>query len=215
MLSTEEDNLEQIIDSSWMKEQEKLISVDSLFKREPMNKIQAKFIYIDKNSYINKITCKNIPIHPQTNGSVITKETLIQIIENNKILNKASTYRISEIFLSNYDLQPDMVQSFSKNIIDIHTANLYMKRIDPLYDLFIAPSTFLFHELNNLFFFYQEEELEEEIFFIPKSILKSKSHFDKREPTTKTDKKRTKRVHIVEPLSDKHKPSKKNVTRKV
>ena len=47
------------------------------------------------------------------------------------------------------------------------------------------------------------------------SILKSKSHFDKREPTTKTDKKRTKRVHIVEPLSDKHKPSKKNVTRKV
>ena len=55
----EEDNLEQIIDSSWMKQQEKLISVDSLFKREPMEKIQVKFMYIDKNSYINKITCKN------------------------------------------------------------------------------------------------------------------------------------------------------------
>ncbi len=211
----EEDNLEQIIDSSWMKQQEKLISVDSLFKREPMEKIQVKFMYIDKNSYINKITCKNINLCTQTNGSLITKEGLIQIIENNKILNKDSIYKISDIFLSNYDLQPNMVQSFSKDIIDINTANLYMKRIDPLYDLFIAPSTFLFHELNNLFFFYQEEELEQELFFIPKSILKSKSNFDKREPTTKTDKKRTKRVHIVEPVSDKHKSSKKNVTRKI
>lgn len=215
MPSTEEDSLEQIIDSSWMKEQEKLISVDSLFKREPMEKIQVKFIYIDKNSYINKITCKNIPIYTQTDGSLIAKEALIQIIENNKIINKDSIYRISEIFLSNYDLQPNMVQSFSKNIVDIHTANLYMKRIDPLYDLFIPSSTFLFHELNNLFFFYQEDELEQETFFIPKSILKLKSKIDKREPTNKNDKKRTKRVYIVEPVSDKHKSSKKNVTRKI
>ena len=114
MLSTEEDNLEHIIDSSWMKQQEKLISVDSLFKREPMNILQAKFIYIDKNYYINKVTCKNITLYPNENGSHLSKEALIQIIEKNKHINKDSIYKLSEIFLSNYDLQPHMVQSFSK-----------------------------------------------------------------------------------------------------
>lgn len=213
MQSTEEDNLEHIIDSSWMKQQEKLISVDSLFKREPMNYLQAKFIYIDKNYYINKITCKNITLYPNENGSNLSKEALIQIIEKNKHINKDSIYKLSEIFLSNYDLQPSMVQSFSKNDVDIQSANLYMKKINPLHDLFIPPSTFIFHELNNLFFFYQEEELEKETFFIPKSILKSKSKLDKREPTNKNDKKRTKRVFIVDPASQKS--SRKNVTRKI
>jgi len=210
MLSTEEDNLEHIIDSSWMKQQEKLMSVDSLFKTEPMNNLQAKFIYIDKNDYINKITFKNVTIYPNENGSLLSKEALIQIIEKNKYIDKDSIYKLSEIFLSNYDLQPHMVQAFSKNEVDIQTANLYMKKIDPLNDLFIPSSTFLFHELNNLFFFYQEEELEKETFFIPKSILKSKSKIDKREPTNK---KRTKRVSIIDPASQKS--SKKNVTRKI
>ena len=81
-------------------------------------------------------------------------------IPKNKYIDKDSIYKLSEIFLSNYDLQPHMVQAFSKNEVDIQTANLYMKKIDPLNDLFIPSSTFLFHELNNLFFFYQEEELE-------------------------------------------------------
>ena len=58
-----------------------------------------------------------------------------------------------------------------------------------------------------------EEELEKETFFIPKSILKSKSKLDKREPTNKNDKKRTKRVFIVDPTSQKS--SRKNVTRKI
>ena len=65
----------------------------------------------------------------------------------------------------------------------------------------------------NIFFFYQEEELEKETFFIPKSILKSKSKLDKREPTIKKDKKRTKRVFIVDPAIQKS--SRKNVTRKI
>ena len=59
MLPVEDnDNLEDIIDSSWLEEQEKLQNVDSVFHREPMTNIQSKFIYINTHNYIDKIICK-------------------------------------------------------------------------------------------------------------------------------------------------------------
>lgn len=214
MQSTEKDDLEDIIDPAWLKEQEKLQQVNSVFLREPMNQIECKFFYINTKSYIDKITCKSISLEINENCSFLSKEVLIQTIDTHKIKNKNSRYKLLDVLLCNFDILPNMVHSFSKNSNDLFNAKNYMKKINPINDLIIYPSTFLFHNLNGLFFFFEEEELEDESMFIPKSILKQRTEMKEREPKDQSNKKSTKKVRICLKNESGSQTLKKNTTRK-
>lgn len=212
MLPVEDnDNLEDIIDSSWLEEQEKLQNVDSVFHREPMTNIQSKFIYINTHNYIDKIICKSIPLQKNDSITLLQKEVLIKTIDTNKLETKNSRFKLIDVLLCNFDILPSSVHAFSKNSSDKENANNCIKTVNPLNDLIIQPSTFLFHDVNSLFFIFQEEEFEEEKMVVPKSILKQKSELGKREPSNK---KHTKKVRIADKFIQGSLLSKKNITRK-
>lgn len=214
MQSTEKDDLDNIIDPAWLEEQERLQQVNSVLLREPMNQIEAKFFYINTKSYIDKITCKSIPLEINEKCSFLSKEVLIRTIDNNKIKNKNSRYKLLDVFLCNFDILPNMVHSFSKNSNDSFNSKNYMKKINPINDLIIYPSTFLFHSLNGLFFFFEEEELEDDSMFIPKSILKQRTELRDREPKDQSNKKSTKKVRIFIKDESGSQRLKKNTTKK-
>ena len=79
------DNLGNIIDSKWLLHEERLQNVNSIFDREIMQSITAKFIYINTHDYIDKITYTEIPLVIDNSFSMIPKENLIKIIEDNKL----------------------------------------------------------------------------------------------------------------------------------
>ena len=196
--------LEDIIQPSWIQQQERLQNVDSVFTREPMTSISAKFFYINTHDYIEKIICEDIPLESHLDGSLITKERLIQIIQNKKIKTSNTKYKLLDSFLCNFDIPPSSIYSFYKN--SSPSINSYMKNINIIEDLFISPSIFVFHDINTLFFIFEEHLVEKHEHTI-KSILKPVSNSNHREPLSKNKQKTTKKVRIID--SNTIKPTKK------
>ena len=187
-------DLEDIIQPSWIQQQERLQNVDSVFTREPMTSISAKFLYINTHDYIEKIICEDIPLESHLNGSLITKERLIQIIQKKKIKTSNTKYKLLDSFLCNFDIPPSSIYSFYKN--SSPSINSYMKNINIIEDLIISPSIFVFHDINTLFFIFQEHPVEKHEHTI-KSILKPVSNSNHREPLPKNKQKTTKKVRII------------------
>ena len=187
--------LEDIIQPSWIQQQERLQNVDSVFTREPMTSNSAKFFYINTHDYIEKIICEEIPLESHLDGSLITKERLIQIIQNKKIKTSNTKYKLLDSFLCNFDIPPSSIYSFYKN--SSPSINSYMKNINIIEDLIISPSIFVFHDINTLFFIFEEHPVEKHEHTI-KSILKPVSNSNHREHLSKNKQKNTKKVRIID-----------------
>ena len=56
------------------------------------------------------------------------------------------------------DLEPEHIQSFSKNTDS--NASQFLKVLPPIEDISIYPSIFIFHKLNAIYFIYHEVEYE-------------------------------------------------------
>ena len=200
--------LEDELNKQW-NEERRLLNNHEVIQQEAMHSIQAKFFYLNTHQYIENIVCEPIILQVTNNGSILTKENLIQIIEQKKIKTKRSKYQFLDLILCNFDAAASSIYSFSKtqdvrNIISNH-----IKKLNPLEDVFISSSIFPFHQINNLYFFFEERNVEDEQPMVLKSILKD----TKKEPV-----KHTKKVRIVlQPKKEikhvrKHKLTKKRKT---
>ena len=198
------DNLGNIINSKWLLHEERLQNVDSIFDREIMQSITAKFIYINTHDYIDKITYTEIPLVTDNSFSMIPKENLIKIIEDNKLKTENSSYKLSDVLCCNFDIMPSHIQSFSSTDENLIDEKKYLKSISSINDVIIQPSTFIFHDINSIYIIFQEHELDKGTHRY-KSILKK--------PNTSQKHKHTKKVRIS--LNDPNiKNNKKRVTRK-
>ena len=92
---------------SWIEEQEKLLQVNKLYYREPMESIQINYIYVNINNYIEKITSEKIPIE----NNKIDKDKVL-CISQEKSFNKK--YFVKDIFSYIVDLEPENIQKYSK-----------------------------------------------------------------------------------------------------
>lgn len=204
MSNNTSDNLGNIINSKWLLDEERLQTVNSIFDRETMQSITAKFIYINTHDYIDKIIYTEIPLVVDNSFSIVPKENLIKIIQDNKISNENSSYKLSDVLFCNFDIMPSHIQSFSsmdENIID---HKKYFKSVSPIEDIIVQPSTFVFHDINSIYILYQEYEFENNVQQY-KSILK-RNDINKKH-------KHTKKVRITLNNS-KWKDTKKKNTRK-
>ena len=188
-MQSERDNtvpLEDELNKHW-DEERRLLNNHQVIQQEPMQSIQAKFFYLNTHQYIENIICEPISLQISDHGSILTKEKLIQIIEQKKIKTKQTKYQFLDLIMCNFDTPASTVYSFSKtkdirNIITNH-----IKKLNPLEDVFIGASIFPFHQINNLCFFFEEHNVENEPIVL-KSILKDNS---------KKPIKHTKKVRIV------------------
>lgn len=144
----EEDDL----DVSWIKDQERLQTSTVLQKREPMQKINLCFVYIDRNRFIHHIS-KDIEI---IEHSKISNERILHIIQNKKVKTPTSKFKLNEILLYAVDMEPGVMQSFTQ---DNSSTSSFLKSISVANDVKIPESIFIFHNVNMLYFIFNEVEM--------------------------------------------------------
>jgi hypothetical protein len=190
------------LDTSWINKQDKLANIQNNYFREPIENINAFFIYINQNDYISQILCEKIFF----NNSIIQNIDLIQIIQQKKIKTPTSKYKLYDIFSFIVDIEPQHIQSY----VQSNNTSSFLKSIPITNDIVIPQSIFIFHDVNALYFFFKE---------IPtvitshrntiKSILKNNNN------DNKIKKKSTKKVSIHTENTHSHtKHRNKNKTRK-
>ena len=180
--STHLDNSKSL---SWIEQEEILQNIDSVFSREPMSVISAKFIYMNTHDYMDKIVCESIPLSPFSEGSQISNELFMQIIQQKKIQTNSSKYKFLDCYLCNFDVIPTSIHDFANLTTDSDNASRFYKKIDGFSNVFIPPSIFLFHDVNTVFFYFQETPFDDKP--VVKSILKR---------TNDSNTKHTKKVRI-------------------
>jgi len=187
------------VDFSWIHEQEKLQNIQDNFIREPMEFIYLKYIYINQNNYINKVLSERFYFDSENQAEggsqqSISQEHLLHIIQSNKIVTPTTIYKFKDVILYNVDLEPEHIQSYSKNENFIDFSSPFFKVLSILNKIPIPNSIFIFHKINCLYFVFQEVEINKLKKPVLKSILKSEN--DIREPGISTSKKNTKKVRI-------------------
>jgi hypothetical protein len=208
------------LDMSWINEHERIQNIQKNYYREPMESVNSYFIYINQNQYIDKILCEKYDLEVVSNGSLLTKETLLKIIQNKKIKTLNTRYKLIDILQYHVELEPEHIQSYSKNGEPDPSSQKILKNISVFDEIVFSPSIFIFHGINCLYFIFQEvETINTKNRKSLKSILKSDSIFDSnnqvREHSNKGTIKGTKKVNISTDTieySDSYKT--KNKTRK-
>jgi len=177
-----EKNINDDLDISWLNEQERIQNIQSNYYREPMESIDVYFIYINQNQYINKILCEKYDLEIISNGSLLKKETLLKIIQDKKIKNDYSKYKLIDILQFHVDLEPEHIQSFVNNGELEDGSQKTLKNVSVFDEVFFSPSIFIFHGINCIYFIFQEvETIKVNNRKSLKSILKNdtREHFKK------------------------------------
>ena len=117
-------------DLSWIQEQERLENINQNYYREPMDKIECVFIFIDANQCIEKVIKEKLSVEPLSKPN---QENTTNIL--NRVLKKdaiaaclepklESKYVLDDILLYNVTIEPNQIQMFS-NSCDDSSINLY------------------------------------------------------------------------------------------
>ena len=131
-------------DLSWIQEQERLENINQNYYREPMDKIECVFIFIDANNSIEKVLKEKLLLkslieepsieepsieepseeskieNPVTNGvknvlnRVLTKHAITTFLEP----KLESKYALDDILLYNVTIEPNQIQMFSNSSQD-------------------------------------------------------------------------------------------------
>jgi hypothetical protein len=205
---------------SWIEREEKILQIQQNYIREPMDTIRCYFLYINLNSYIEKITSEQIKIsyqngEPVENTSsdtskigIIPKEQVLHFIQQKRFCNNNNTkYIFKDSWMYLVDLEPENLQNYSKsdNFKDI--SKQFFQVLPPIEDIRIPPSIFIFHDINALYFLFQEVPPKENV--QPKSILKiadSSIH-----PESVQNKKKKVTIKLQNDKNSKYKKTRRNL----
>lgn len=152
---------EETLDTNWIHQEEKKLSMNYGFIREPMKKIRINFVYIHHDA-INKVTTEDFVLVNDDDASevieppqVIPNATILQLIESHKTVD-GNKYKLNDILLFNVTLESDEIQ---KHIWGKDSYNSkFMKSVSVVHDVVIEPSIFIFHDTNAVYMFFKEIE---------------------------------------------------------
>ena len=175
------DSDQDILDMSWVDETTRIVDMDRNYEPEHMQQIAAHFIYINVNNYIEKTKTEYIKLDaPSSEGAsvrIITKDTLLKIIQQNQTKTHNSKYYLQDILWYNVELKPENIQNsiYNENSVELFKQYFKIVQLMQIDDIVLQPSIFIFHSLQCMYFIFQEKEMELSTHKI-KSIMK---------PTTK------------------------------
>lgn len=155
---------ESIIDTSWLNNYNRLYNLSEIPEKEIMEYIGLYFIYINKNSYIEKILYEKQNLEKSDEYSFLTKESILKIIQSKKITTPTSKYKLIDILSFIIDVNHEEFDNIN---------NSPLKIIPIFNDIHISKSIFIFHNINNLYFIFQENEIQNQYRTTLKSILKN------------------------------------------
>lgn len=189
---------------SWIDEEEELLQIQDDCDTEHMEEIECVFIFVNVNSYIEKISNEYVELNydEENDRSFISKSKVLQMIQKQKTAINNSRYIYKESCCFNVDLQPEKIKDFSnENHLERYN-NIFLKRLPLLEDIVIDPSIFIFHNLNCVYFLFEESN---KTLPPPKPILKihaANEPFKKSEPSKKVTIKINKKNKITRKKND-------------
>jgi len=158
MEENREENIEDVsLDTSWMNEVKKELSINTNYNKEPCAQINTYFIFVDGNNNIHKVSSnKENLVIVEGNTSIITKERLLQIIENKKKENPKTKYRLANILLYCNEIEPGEIRNYAKNENIEEISNKALKVLSIFNDVVVPPSIFIFHSINAVYFIFKQ-----------------------------------------------------------
>ena len=189
------DSDQDILDMSWVDETTRIVDMDRNYEPEHMQQIAAHFIYMNVNNYIEKTKTEYIKLDaPSSEGAsvrIITKDTLLKIIQQNQTKTHNSKYYLQDILWYNVELKPENIQNsiYNENSVELFKQYFKIVQLMQIDDIVLQPSIFIFHSLQCMYFIFQEKEMELSTHKI-KSIMKpTYSHTKKVRMDLKTPRK--------------------------
>jgi len=171
------------IDTSWIQEEEKVLSIEKIQEKEPMKSIDVYFIYINQNKYIQKTIYEEHALSKNgENRHYISKKDILQMIQTKKQKTNCSKYVFQEMILFNIDTDNDKLPEFIESPQENENPLQFIQKITTVQDIEIPESIFVFHDVNSLFIFFQEIDIVNSSHnHTMKTILKRKHNITRRE----------------------------------
>lgn len=188
------------LDISWLEEHEKEIQIDKNYKKEKIEKIQTKYIYINSNNEIEKIEENFTNVDYQ---GIISKNKLIDIVQKRRNIFSEKKYSLFDILTYIIDLDSKSVQIYSKTQnIDDENSKQFLKKHTIFNDIILPDSISIFNKINTLYFIFKEKipvnnQKEKDKQYI-KSILKNKTNKTGEDLINNKKKNITKKVYFKE-----------------
>jgi hypothetical protein len=152
---------DETLDMNWINQEEKKISMNYGFIREPMKKIRIHFVYVHQNS-VNKVHTEDYVLMDEDSVAdnvetpqVIPNVNIIQLIESHKNMD-GNKYKLNDLLLFNVTLESEEIQKY---ILGEEMYNSkFLKSISVVQNIVIEPSIFIFHKTNAIYFIFKEME---------------------------------------------------------
>jgi hypothetical protein len=155
------------LDISWIDKHERMNNIHKNYQREPMYSIKMCYIYVNLDSEIEKVVCENeiLSQMDSSNNCIISKERVLQIVQNKKMLNASLKYTMDSILVYNVSIEPENIQKYvnSENVLP------FLKVYPIIDEIRLGSSIFIFHEINCIYFIFTQIDIKP----MPKSILKT------------------------------------------
>jgi hypothetical protein len=152
---------DETLDMNWINQEEKKISMNYGFIREPMKKIRMNFVYVHQNS-VNSVHTEDYVLMDEDivtddveTPQVIPNVNIIQLIESHKNIEE-NKYKLNDLLLFNVTLESEEIQKY---ILGEEMYNSkFLKSIPVVQNIVIEPSIFIFHKTNAIYFIFKEIE---------------------------------------------------------
>lgn len=125
---------------------------ESIFYKEDVNFISVKFIYISINNEIIKI---NENKHILSEPNLLTKDQLIYLIKNNRIIDSIK-YSLFSILKYNFSIEPENLKYFLEE--DIENNKKYFSLVKEISSIYFNETISLFQDMNELVILFHERK---------------------------------------------------------
>lgn len=136
----------------WIEESQRMVSIEENCLREPVEELQIRYYYIQKDLAVNKVIKETIKFNDKS-STVISKEKMLQMIQHHKISTSLTQYVLKDTFLFHIPIEPEVIGSFHES-----SYKQYWTQQSVLKDIDIIPLIFVFQPYSTLCFFYYEED---------------------------------------------------------
>jgi tRNA G10 N-methylase Trm11 len=146
-----ETELLEELDDSWILEFENIEDEYKYFYKENIQTIKVRYMYINKENYLEKIKEENIILNTP---NILSREEIVTLVKNNNKINNTQ-YTLLSLLKYNIDLEPINLKTFLK------TTNKpnYLTSIKTIDTIYFSPSIYMFQDLNDVFIiFYEPKE---------------------------------------------------------
>ena len=148
--------MEDTLGLSWIQEEEALIHMNSIPAKQPLSKIEMRFLFVDTDMYVKEIPARVVELDISGNVSILSNECLMKQIEIAKqeyIETYASSgiFSIMDIFIWNIDLEHAHLHQYIKNGFPNKFTNVSLSS-----PIVLKQSLPIFHSTQSIFVVFRE-----------------------------------------------------------